>query len=560
MPYTRRPLPKRDAALSRLTERGLRAIDPSAGRFDAILPAPLLQKKLGKTTYRVWCTLLTMRNEKGESHPSMPGLARASYISEAQLQKSLGRLRDFKLVEDLGFMFREVPCKCDVDYAHEHKVYMRRIFGALQATPDRMSQVALVPRETAALVKAAAGQGGARAGAGRPKGAKDTSPRKEPVRIIKHPSKESNIRPYKYLKELFIRDSNESLKKARDFAPRVFLSTSAEETMPNPSQPSAPAPSAPAFPAPDVSVQPDPAPALAGQTGSGAVSSPSEALTQHSTAQHAARAPQRASVAAQAAPDESVIHSVPDDLEGEVEAQESKKVDLLELYGDFIKETPLGLQMGGGGASRPQQRYTPADMGAASTLTNQIQTLRAPAPPRVKPEMGEGERLALLRAAYRAAHEKVYKQEYFRKGKSGPTEAERKQMLEATEALIAEGISPLSWAVFSFYQWRKLGKTTSPTQKWVWSHTRIHEHAGWCHEDTGSQNTGKPYYQPATRELMLRHNKIRQALGWGRPTDEVVSEILPDEERVRLLKEQEQQNRRGMELLEAAIRNGEWVW
>ena len=199
-------------------------------------------------------------------------------------------------------------------------------------------------------------------------------------------------------------------------------------------------------------------------------------------------------------------------------------------------------------------------MGAASMLANQVEVLRVPAPAKVQPEMGEEERLRLLHAAFRAAHERAYKQDFYRRGGVKLTDKQRKQMLEACEALMAEVLSPLSWALFSLYQWRRMGKKTAPSLSWVWSPQRIHEHAGWCRDEVGSQNSSKPYYQPATSDLMQRLNTLRQQLGYGRPTDEVVSEVIPDALRDRLLREQDQQNKRGMALLEAAISNGEWVW
>lgn len=217
------------------------------------------------------------------------------------------------------------------------------------------------------------------------------------------------------------------------------------------------------------------------------------------------------------------------------------------------------IQLGGGGSRRRRQQYTPEDMRAATELSNQIDVLRVPAPPKISEDLAPEKRLALLKAAYRAAHEKVMRAEYWRPSKA-QTERERELLLEAAQALLAENISPTAWARFSYYQWQEMGKKTAPSPKWVWSAKRIHEHAGWCHEATGTLNTAHPIPLPAVTTLMRRLQQIRQQLGYGRPTADVVSGVLPDAERRKLLQQQADQRVAGHRDIEQRIRNGEWVW
>lgn len=206
------------------------------------------------------------------------------------------------------------------------------------------------------------------------------------------------------------------------------------------------------------------------------------------------------------------------------------------------------------------QRYTPDDMRAATALSNQITELRVPAPPRIRAESSESERLALLTAAYKAAHEKVMRSEYWRPRGQKQSDKERQALLQAAEALRVEEINPTAWARFCFHRWHQLGKTGAPSQRWVWNSANVHELAGWCHSSTGSQHTNQPVPLPAVKELIYRLGKLREALGYGRPTDVVVSEVLPDRDRQRLMREQAQQVEQGKRDIEQRIRHGEWVW
>lgn len=234
---------------------------------------------------------------------------------------------------------------------------------------------------------------------------------------------------------------------------------------------------------------------------------------------------------------------------------DGKSCDLLDaLMAEGAQSFSLG-----GSRTGPAQRYTTEDLRAATELSNQIETLKAPAPPQLQPAHTETQRLHLLKAAFRAVHEKVMGTDYWRPRKE-LTAKEHQALMAACEALMVEGINPTAWARFSFHQWGRMGQKSAPTPKWVWTASRISEHAGWCHDATGSLNTGAVVPVPASRELMLRLSVLRQQLGWGRPTDVVVSEVLPKDERRALLIKQANQLEAGRRELEQQINNGEWVW
>lgn len=224
------------------------------------------------------------------------------------------------------------------------------------------------------------------------------------------------------------------------------------------------------------------------------------------------------------------------------------------LFGD---ESATELSLGGAGAQR--QRYTSEDLRAATELSSHIEYLRVPAPPKVSETHTDEERLTLLATAYRAAHEKVLRVEYWRPRKP-QSAAERKALIEASHALTAECVSPHAWAMFSMYRWRQMGKEGSPSAKWVWSAVRIHEQASWCHEATGTQATNRAWPSPSMSEYIRRVGLIRSLLGHGRPTDEVVSQVLSETERRVLLARAAQEREAGRRDMERAIKAGGWVW
>ncbi len=214
-----------------------------------------------------------------------------------------------------------------------------------------------------------------------------------------------------------------------------------------------------------------------------------------------------------------------------------------------------------GNASSKRQQYTSEDMIAATKLANEIPMLHRPPAPRLTEAMPPDERLRILRAAYRAGHERVLRTEAFtRKGKKDP-EAQEGRLLAAGEALIAARLNPTTWARFAFQMWTAgLKKTKAPAIDWVFNAALIQEHAEWCHESLGEQFGATVIWVPGNKALIRALAEIRAALGWGRPTQDVVQEILPDNVRKEFITSANKQLERKQKELAKAIYNGEWVW
>lgn len=531
-PYRRprRPIPKRVEGVAAVVAREHLALSPSLVRGEAIIPTPHLIRKLGRTTYRVWCSLLTLRDEKAETHPSMWGLAKASRVNTAQLKKSLTRLREFHLLRDEGFVYMHVPCTCHELGIHMHKVWLRKVYGLIRATPDNQQHNALVPRQTAEKVRQALGQGGHREGAGRPRGPNFQERLKPPCPV----ADKSNVAAYRNQEPVLSEETYVSSSKTRVSRAVSFNSTKKQEReRKNPLK----------FPCPIM-------------LGSLWVehTSQNEEVTMPNTLQpKATREPVRPSPAksgaAPAAPAESASGHSGLYVDGhEVDSLS----DLLGAKG--ARELGFG---GGGNAAR--QRFTPADMRATSTLLAQIVHPKLPSPPRLAVGMADPERLAMLKAAYRAAHSRTMRADYWQRAGKPQGAAERTAWLEAAMALRETEISPTAWARFCFFQWANMEKKGAPQTKWVWSAARIREHAAWCKDAIGTPNGSVPVL-PAGRELLEAFGQLQQQLGWGRPTEVVVSEILPEKKRQRLVALQTQQHEAWQRDIDKRIRGGEWVW
>jgi hypothetical protein len=212
------------------------------------------------------------------------------------------------------------------------------------------------------------------------------------------------------------------------------------------------------------------------------------------------------------------------------------------------------------GGGRPQS-YSSDDIRAATDLSSAIPTLSMPPPPRLDANATPEETLATLARAYSAAHEKMRgSRPYLRKQKPLSEKARRAQ-LEAAEALREVEINSTAWATFSLKAWTEtMKKAGVPVQGWIWDASRIRKHAGWCHDLVGNLHTGTQVYTPAFRELIRRLHRLRAALGYGRPTAEVVAEVIPDAERRALLAKAHGEIAAAKVEIEQRIRAGEWMW
>lgn len=526
----RKPLPNYDSGVAQYAYKQQTG-ERGAAKAEVIMPAKLLQRKLGKATFRLWAVMLGIRNRSCETHPTIRGLARMTQHSEHSVERSLARLRAFKLVMDWGFLYRQVPCTCKVDYYHEHKIYGRTVYGWLVAPADiNGDYTVLVPRATLALVKEAAGQGGARPGAGRPKGCVDFNPRKSRKRAgcetVSAPSLNSNRGTYRYQvlssSEEPSGSSSESRISLSDKPTNTTLTT--KEVVGTPARPHL------ELVVNSIATKPSP---------------PSEESPVATTIQPSEQA-------APAAPDEPHTPAPP-----MAAVADGVVVDLFALTGGKVAAQSISF---GGGYTGPTQRYTSEDMRVASELANQIQVFRVPAPPKMNLEASEDAQLCLLGAAYRAAFAKVFRWDFWTYRKAQPAK-ERAALLEGAQALAAEKITPTAWALFSMSQWKSMGKKEAPSVRWVWKAERIHKHARWCHESVGTLNGAKPVTgQTASRTLIRRLGELRRSLGWGKPTDAVVSSVLPALERRALLAQQAHQYDLAQAETDRRIRSGEWVW
>jgi hypothetical protein len=117
---------------------------------------PLLEAKLGETSFFVWRSLRDLRNREGLVWITDGGIAKRCQLKLDNAKRVLRRLRASGLVESLGWKVLPVG----KDHA-EIDVFLRRVHGT-----EERGVIAFVPVATAAWLKSAPAWGGAREGAG----------------------------------------------------------------------------------------------------------------------------------------------------------------------------------------------------------------------------------------------------------------------------------------------------------------------------------------------------------------------------------------------------------
>ena len=533
----RKPLPRYESGVAKYACRNQTGKQFHA-KAQAIVPAKLLQQKLGKTTFRVWAALTGIRNSYCETHPTIEGIAKLTQRSEHSVERSLARLRDFKLVMDWGFLYRQVPCNCDKELGyHEHKIYGRTVYGWLVAPAEVDGEfTVMIPNESLTLVMQAASHGGARAGAGRPKGCVDFTPRKSrkktPTVVASKAEINSSVGSYK--NQELISSTEEPKGSSSEEKETVSLEVKTQSL--------------------NECLTPDSRLKLVQtEAGEGSMVHPHQPKAQASASVLGVHQPAIAPAAPPAVDDSAVLATI---------LVDGKAMDSWTAI--FAAGDAREISLVGGAKDRVRQRFTVSDFRATTELGSQIQHPKLPAPTKLTPAMTDDARIALLQTAYRAAYERVEGSQPFGSAKALTPKA-RAALLGASHALAAENISPTAWAKFSFWMWHRSDNARArrerpPSGRWVWDHMRIHELSGWCKEAVGSLANISTPLLPASKELLSRLARLQRELGWGRPTAVVVDEVLPDRERRVLLAKQAAQLDQWQEDIQRRIRSGEWVW
>lgn len=112
-------------------------------------------------------------------------------------------------------------------------------------------------------------------------------------------------------------------------------------------------------------------------------------------------------------------------------------------------------------------------------------------PAKLSAELSEPQRVEFLAASYRAVLARRYRiNSQYMRSRTHAIEAhpDFPRVAEYAGLMIAEGVAPLGWVLFSFDQWthtpRGAGKKSPPPAKtWVWSKKRWKERLAWYKDD-----------------------------------------------------------------------------
>jgi hypothetical protein len=186
-----------------------------------------------------------------------------------------------------------------------------------------------------------------------------------------------------------------------------------------------------------------------------------------------------------------------------------------------------------------------------------------PAPP-VVPSADDDLALAeAMAAAYRLAVTGVYGRKSYAFRRKPVSESKWFKTLHTSARMLrVEGISPVTWAAWSFGVWREWkGKSTPPPVNWTFSPTRVDQR---CSEYWRECGNGAPrtFLTPAHRELLVRYNRLTahiRANGLS-SIDEGKTRHLSDAQYDDLVRRAAYERADLQARLAKALAEGKWIW
>ncbi len=152
----------------------------------------------------------------------------------------------------------------------------------------------------------------------------------------------------------------------------------------------------------------------------------------------------------------------------------------------------------------------------------------------------------------------------FKKYRGGPATSPHFDLLvTAAKAFIAEDIAPASWCSFSCDVWAKAENKGMPPLKFLFSAKRIAERAGWYRSEAESYSGGRLLYTPTAKDFIQRQSSMRcfpPALRTEAELAAHVARFFPGdafEAHLALLRAESASLR---EELDRVVSLGEWVW
>lgn len=496
---------------------------------DTTIPlTPDTLRKIGRTALDVYDALLQSRDLNGQTHASLPGIARKasapieetngyprSKLTEKSVRNALHKLVKLKLVENLGWTYRVVPCAAatcraaGLPPAHEHKVYLRRVMGLITVKSDTKDPIQLLlPRDAATELKKATTHGGTRPGGGRPKGSKDSKPRRgwrdptldmpveqfdrgpTPVaplagRVRKAADENQDGRTRESTQVLAL-DLRSSSKSAAPKAPGAEVASLSKSKTPPPAPPPAPI---------GGSHFPDRAPSVGGLRIGGA----------------------------------------------------SEGARGLAVY-----------------APRTSDEWMPPFPGP-----DVFASPRVPPPPPLDPKLDRVDQVAVLARAYRTAVTEKFRIPCMTLANATRLEGRReyKPLAAAADLMVKHSVIPIDWILWSFGVWKHYGLNAEskrpdgpPPITWVFSPARIEKWHGWFHAEHGTSRGGAVIPIPALRELYACFEKVRFALIRGESQSEAVTRYLPREKYEALLATARAEAAEAILNINRRLQAGHFIW
>ena len=192
-----------------------------------------------------------------------------------------------------------------------------------------------------------------------------------------------------------------------------------------------------------------------------------------------------------------------------------------------------------------------------------------PAPPLLPVDATDREMVAALVAAYRTACGNRYGKKCWTLAKFDVNSAkdrntdQYRRLLDAARVMKEQEIRPISWAAWCCDVWKVYGsKTAFPPLRWLFDTKRLVERANWFRAEEPC-NGGRVIWSPARQALHRAWDEMDQALRWCWTEADAKACIdfhCSEAKWERLCEAARARGEEDLELVNRAIRRGEFVW
>ena len=195
-----------------------------------------------------------------------------------------------------------------------------------------------------------------------------------------------------------------------------------------------------------------------------------------------------------------------------------------------------------------------------------INPATVPGPPKLPDGLSNTDSARWLAKAYQGAIESRYKERCFVLRGRGKLENSKhlKLLMEAAELMREYDMAPAAWACFSIDGFRHVNDRGKPPIQWVYKHERLEEYQGWFRREAPHYSSKRVVYPKPAQDLIKRYGLMRVDLArTGAQTRQevqvVVDKWFPDGLYDRLAEEARARAAEDQVLINRRVARGDWL-